>query len=331
VEIELIQCAVCQQMMEIITWKHLQKHGLTTAEYKNKFPEHPIRSPSAIHRKHLASIKANNSRRGVHRSDETKAKIKKTKSLNPKAAWNKGIPKSQDEKDRLSLIKKQQYASGEYIHWNTGNHWSDEVKTKIRQTALNQHRQYSPISSEKRTLTYTKKKQNGWTHPSTVYLLSKISPENFALLNDSGWLYDQHITNQRTLASICVELGLHWKNSQVTLKSKLKSFNIPIRHWHQASSNQQRDVEDFITSLGFSIVTRNRTLIAPLELDIFIPSKKIAIEYCGLYWHTTQHKDPNYHKIKYDRCMKIGIRLITIYSDEWLNNECLVKQKIKNI
>lgn len=329
--LDTVNCAVCNQAMAAISWKHLVKHGMTIVDYTTTFPNHPIRSQSSLIKKQISAKKANSLRKGVPRSNEVKDKIKQTKAANPTQAWNKGIPKTQQEKDHLSRIRKQKYQSGELIHWNTGNHWSDEVKNKISQTALGQHRHYNLVSIEKRNFTYTKKKQQGWTYQSTTKLLSKLTPQNTILFNDREWLFEQHITKQNTIASICVKLGLHWKNSHKTVKAKLIEFNIPIMYWHQASSNQQREVEEFITSCGFDIITRDRTKIAPLELDIIIPSKNIAIEYCGLYWHTTEFKDPLYHKTKYDMCSAVGIRLITIYSDEWLNNSHLVKQKLKDV
>jgi len=45
---------------------------------------------------------------------------------------------------------------------------------------------------------------------------------------------------------------------------------------------------EFVKSLNIPIQHSNRTIIAPLELDIVIPSKKLAIEFNGNYWHSEQ-------------------------------------------
>lgn len=65
-------------------------------------------------------------------------------------------------------------------------------------------------------------------------------------------------------------------------------------------------------------VHNNQTLIFPLELDIINVSQKIAIEYCGIYWHSegSSGKAPNYHKIKYDLCKDLGYKLITIFETD---------------
>lgn len=68
-----------------------------------------------------------------------------------------------------------------------------------------------------------------------------------------------------------------------------------------------------------------------LELDLYIPSKNIAIEYNGLYWHSEVNKtDPNYHLIKFNECKKKNIKLIQIFEDEWLNKKDIVLSMLKH-
>ncbi len=98
------------------------------------------------------------------------------------------------------------------------------------------------------------------------------------------------------------------------------------------ASNQEVLIRDFIVDMGFNIVRNDREIIAPLELDIVIPEKKIAIEYCGLYWHSElMGKDRNYHINKLDKCTKNGYRLITIFEDEFFDNQAIVFSRISNI
>jgi hypothetical protein len=70
----------------------------------------------------------------------------------------------------------------------------------------------------------------------------------------------------------------------------------------------------------------DRSVITPLELDIYIPEKKLAIEYCGLYWHSelSGSKHSGYHQNKWQRCKDLGIKLITIFEDEWINKPDIV-------
>jgi hypothetical protein len=60
-----------------------------------------------------------------------------------------------------------------------------------------------------------------------------------------------------------------------------------------------------------------RTPLQTLELDVWIPSLQVGIEYHGLYWHSEGAiRKPLADSIKYQRCLEKGIRLIQIYSDE---------------
>jgi len=73
------------------------------------------------------------------------------------------------------------------------------------------------------------------------------------------------------------------------------------------------------------------SIIKPNQLDIFIPSHNLAIEFNGLYWHSEQYKPNNYHLNKTESCEKQGIQLIHIFEDEWLFKQDIVKSRLLNI
>jgi hypothetical protein len=98
------------------------------------------------------------------------------------------------------------------------------------------------------------------------------------------------------------------------------------------TSKAELEIGEFISSLGFEIETSNRTILSNnKELDIYIPSKKIAIEYNGLFWHSELYRDKNYHIQKTQECQEKGIHLIQIFEDEWINNIGIVKSRLSNI
>ena len=80
------------------------------------------------------------------------------------------------------------------------------------------------------------------------------------------------------------------------------------------------------------IVKRDRNILNGKELDILIPSRRIAVEYCGLRWHSEEfNKDKNYHINKLNECNENGISLVTIFEDEWLSNKDIVLLKLRHI
>lgn len=59
------------------------------------------------------------------------------------------------------------------------------------------------------------------------------------------------------------------------------------------------------------------------ELDIVCEDKNLAIEYCGLFWHSEHpshklYRGPNYHYDKMKACHELGWQLLTIFEDEYI-------------
>ena len=97
-------------------------------------------------------------------------------------------------------------------------------------------------------------------------------------------------------------------------------------------SKYELEIIDYIQNLDIDlhIETRNRSILkGKRELDIYIPDKKLAIEFNGSYWHSSLYKEPNYHQNKTIECIENGIRLIHIYEYEWKDE--LTKQKLKKL
>jgi hypothetical protein len=84
----------------------------------------------------------------------------------------------------------------------------------------------------------------------------------------------------------------------------------------------QKEVEAYIATLvGTDYIANTRAVIPPKELDIYIPSKKFAIEFNGIYWHSvtakSSPKKKMAHKNKYWLCQQKGVELIQIEEQEW--------------
>lgn len=317
----MVTCELCNERMNVITWKHLSKHNITLNEYRIKFPNSPTKSQQAIENKKKGAIHANRNRKGVPRSQETIEKIKQTKKNNPTQAWNKGVPRTVEQNEALSKTRKEKLKSGAIKHWNVGNVTPDVVKKKISETLLAQDRVYGELSKQKRNQTLEKKKSDGWVHHSSL----KISQVARELLDDVHWLYDKHVKKQWTTLRIAQYLNVDAKTVQVHLHSN----GIPIQRF--PVSTAEKEISQFLTDNNIDHITNDRKIISPLELDIVIPDAKVAIEHCGLYWHSHFHKPNTYHRDKMRKCNERGIRLITMFENEWIHNKDLVKQKLLSI
>lgn len=102
----------------------------------------------------------------------------------------------------------------------------------------------------------------------------------------------------------------------------------PICRAKETSSSEERDVRTFIDSLN--LLTEHKKF-EKKEIDMFIKDKNIGFEYDGLYWHSDKFRNSNYHIEKTKFFDNKGIRIVHIFSDEWLNKQEIVKDKIQSI
>jgi hypothetical protein len=98
-------------------------------------------------------------------------------------------------------------------------------------------------------------------------------------------------------------------------------------------SNQEIDLLTWVKSLGLAADKYKFTerITRPQEIDVFVPERKVGIEYCGIHWHCDKYKDEHYHIGKFNRAQKEGIRLITLFDEEWLERNDQVKYYIKSV
>lgn len=95
-------------------------------------------------------------------------------------------------------------------------------------------------------------------------------------------------------------------------------------------SRKEKEIEDLIRSLGFECF-KTRAIIPPKEIDVYIPEKKVGIEFDGSYYHNdSQIADRNYHLEKTEDCSQKNVRLIHIFEWEWDEKNDLIKSLISS-
>lgn len=103
-------------------------------------------------------------------------------------------------------------------------------------------------------------------------------------------------------------------------------------------SGLEQKIADILSDHSIGFEQNVRHIISPYELDIYISSKKIAIETHGLYWHSEQqllHKrgsclPKKYHLLKYQLCLEKNIQLFQFFEDEILYKYDIVRAIILN-
>ena len=255
--------------------------------------------------KHINLVKETNIKKygGVSpsHSDDIKDKIKKT---------------TLDKYGVDNIFKDVKYIKEKTIEKHGISHISklSSVKNKIRETNISKYGVSSPLLINKNRLKgYDKKKNDFIIKYKELKIIDIIKDDviikcgscnnNYSIDRNVLYYRYQITTNPCT---IC-----HPKKSGVSIS--------------------ESEIIDFIASLGINLVSNTREVIAPLELDIYIPTHDIAIEYNGLYWHSEKYVNNGYHLNKTELCNNINVKLIHIFEDEWLYKKDIVKSRLKNL
>ena len=98
-------------------------------------------------------------------------------------------------------------------------------------------------------------------------------------------------------------------------------------------SKAENEIYEYVCSLvgNENVEHSNRTILDGYEIDIFIPSLKIGIEYNGLRWHSEKFRNRNYHLTKTEKSNEKGVKLIQIFEDEYINSKEIVLSKIRSL
>lgn len=147
-----------------------------------------------------------------------------------------------------------------------------------------------------------------------------VPDESRILLESKDWLFEQHVNQQTPLWKIAESLNV----GDRTVGLYLHKHGIPTHSFQR--SMWEKEFEEFLCDNHIKHEINCRNLIPPKEVDFYIPEYKIAVELCGLYWHSEAQERvyKNYHHEKYVQCKEKGIQLITIFEDEWRDRKHII-------
>jgi hypothetical protein len=229
----------------------------------------------------------------------------------------------------------------------------DKIKDKNRKNLNVDYPMQSPLVREKAAQTMISKfgtpnamkckeiKEKAIDTLKRVYGVSNPTYINkgkdvFELFNDKQFLEDLYITQKLSTTTIEAMYGV----SASFVSYKLHNFGIPLRDC--CFSTPEEQISDFLKLHGIEITRRERTLLgdSKKEIDIYIPSKRIGIEFNGLFWHSEQMlrqanrniEDPKkYHLQKTKDAESDNIHLIHIFEDDWRDKQQIVKSRLLRV
>lgn len=157
----------------------------------------------------------------------------------------------------------------------------------------------------------------------------------YAFIDNPRGYIDSHYVSPPRSKELAQDLGVDV--TQVDLYLAQGNAQDCIR---RAKSQMEEDIIAFIRSIDSTIriISNDKTVIKPLELDIYLPDYKFAIECNPTATHNSSVSDPwggepkhrNYHKNKTDICERKGIQLFHIFGYEWKHSKDIILSMITN-
>lgn len=209
----------------------------------------------------------------------------------------------------------------------------EEVKEKCKKTNIDRYGVGNPMQNKdisRKSRDTTSKKYGEFSHVCSndnFKHIQKMDDVLFEIYTNPQRVYEIY-TNE--MDGKLFKLADHFKVTRETMARYFRKYNLPINR-NKSISFAENEMTKFIETNGIDVIKNSRSVIPPYELDIYVPSHNIAIEYCGAYWHSELFKeDKNYHYNKWKMCKDHGIQLLTFWDIEYKNNPARILSYIKS-
>jgi hypothetical protein len=202
-----------------------------------------------------------------------------------------------------------------------------DVRDKIKQTKIERYGTDKWTDEQRQSKEDTMIERYG----AKTFAESNLPPSVVTKLNDKGWLLERHYVDEMTPTEIAASINV----TVTTVCRHIHNHKIPMKHYARASNTSKGEIEvaEYVKSItSCEVITNTKNVIPPYEVDIYIPEKKIGIEFCGIYYHSElRGRDRNYHNNKTKAANANDIHLIQLYDTEWNNKQDIVKGVLRSL
>jgi hypothetical protein len=245
--------------------------------------------------------------------------------------WNNNSNKEEIINNRNEILKSKNYV---------------EINNKKELTKINKYgsiEEYKKDLSSKIKESFKQKELDIPNYRDNINIKKSNSYKN-TIINkiksnlDENTLFISKYVNIGNTDSIYLMKCLKCKNEFninrqlfVLRKSNEKCICLNCNPILSGKSGKEIELVNFIKeNYSGEVITNTKSIITPLELDIYLPELKLAFEFNGLYWHSEEFKEKNYHLNKKLECLKKDIQLFHIWEDDWDNKKSILKSMILN-
>lgn len=137
-----------------------------------------------------------------------------------------------------------------------------------------------------------------------------------------------YVRHDVALKIICKEHGEFWQTPNTHLTAGVIGCQVCSKRY----PSWEDELSVILDNWNIEYKQHQRGILqGKQELDFLLPEYNLAIEMCGLYWHSHEiKKDSKYHLSKWIAANNAGISLITIFEDEWIHSKESVLRAIKH-
>ena len=117
-------------------------------------------------------------------------------------------------------------------------------------------------------------------------------------------------------------------------ESNVRSQPLPSCPKCSPRSKPEQQLFEFVDGVldNENAIRHDRSVLDSKELDIWIPSLDVAIEYDGIFWHSelNGNKNKKYHLKKTQQCEEKGVQLIHVFGHEWHQKREVVRSTLRH-
>jgi hypothetical protein len=322
----MLTCKVCGYQHEMmISPTHLKKHGLNGEEYRKLFPGEVLRVQTEESKRKMSESKKGKETwnkgvktgqnpkisaavagkprphlRGLKRTEAQKKKIAERTKEAMKTAM------TADVRQKISASIKARQENGTFVPSMLGKKLSDQAKMKIKETL---------------------KKTNDTKSLAIV--------EEFMKTAENDNVKVESVENNYWFNMHCQTCGSRFTFSRQVFRPSTKNGKNICPTCHPRNSGRsdlEQEFFNFVKSIIPSAIANDRTTLGGKEIDVLVKEQQIGFEFTGLYWHSEAQNSEKRHLLwKQQFAHTAGIRLITIFEDEWLQKQDIVKSRVSGM
>lgn len=121
-------------------------------------------------------------------------------------------------------------------------------------------------------------------------------------------------------------------NGHDTYKYLPDTYRFGCRSCSSGTSKPEAEVREYIQGLipTEEVIPNDRSIVSPKEIDIYIPSRSLAVEFNGVFTHSDYYKSrEGVDARKAKSIRERGVKFHAVWEDDWRDRQEIVKSQLR--